>query len=168
MHESEKVKVKSLSRSQLFATPWTAAHQAPPCMGFSRQEYWSGVPLPSPMPPVKPKSTILQLKKKKKRWLLQKNGCPGHPPSLHNPTVSTPKITWYCFFMFQKNLKKTEHDWFTLGYMFIHCPISCGWGVGPCWHMEAESLRKYQWKVRSSKKEYGANWNYQPRNDLHL
>ena len=40
-----KVKVKSLSRVQLSATPWTAAHQAPPSMGFSRQEYWSGVPL---------------------------------------------------------------------------------------------------------------------------
>ena len=33
--------------SELFATPWTAAYQAPPSMGFSRQEYWSGVPLPS-------------------------------------------------------------------------------------------------------------------------
>ena len=44
-----KVKVKSLSRVRLFATPWTAAHQAPPSMGFSRQEYWSGVPLPSPI-----------------------------------------------------------------------------------------------------------------------
>ena len=42
------MKVKSLSRVRLFATPWTAAHQAPPSMGFSRQEYWSGVPLPSP------------------------------------------------------------------------------------------------------------------------
>ena len=40
--------MKSLSRVQLFATPWTAAYQAPPSMGFSRQEYWSGVPLPSP------------------------------------------------------------------------------------------------------------------------
>ena len=38
-----KVKVKSLSCVRLFATPWTAAHQAPPSMGFSRQEYWSGV-----------------------------------------------------------------------------------------------------------------------------
>ena len=37
-----KVKVRSLSRVQLLATPWTAAHQAPPSMGFSRQEYWSG------------------------------------------------------------------------------------------------------------------------------
>ena len=43
-----KVKGKSLSRIWLLATPWTAAHQAPPSMGFSRQEYWSGVPLPSP------------------------------------------------------------------------------------------------------------------------
>ena len=43
-----KVKVKSLSCVQLLATPWTAAHQAPTSMGFSRQEYWSGVPLPSP------------------------------------------------------------------------------------------------------------------------
>ena len=43
-----KVKVKSLSRVWLFTTPWTTAHQAPPPMGFSRQEYWSGVPLPSP------------------------------------------------------------------------------------------------------------------------
>ena len=43
-----KVKVKSLSCVQLLATSWTAAHQAPPFMGFSRQEYWSGVPLPSP------------------------------------------------------------------------------------------------------------------------
>ena len=43
-----KVKVKSLSHVWLLVTPWTAAYQAPPSMGFSRQEYWSGVPLPSP------------------------------------------------------------------------------------------------------------------------
>jgi len=43
-----KVKVKSLSRVQLLATPWTAAYQAPPSMGFSRQEYWSAMPSPSP------------------------------------------------------------------------------------------------------------------------
>ena len=50
-----KEKMKSLSRVQLLVTPWTAAHQAPPSMGFSRQEYWSGVSLPSlraePTPP---------------------------------------------------------------------------------------------------------------------
>ena len=43
-----KLKVKSLSHVWLLATPWTAAHQAPLSMGFSRQEYWSGVSLPSP------------------------------------------------------------------------------------------------------------------------
>ena len=42
------MKVKSLSRARLLVTPWTAAYQAPPSMGFSRQEYWSGLPLPSP------------------------------------------------------------------------------------------------------------------------
>ena len=50
MHESKKVKVKSLCRVRLLATPWTAAHQAPLSMGFSRK----GVPLPSPMPAPRP------------------------------------------------------------------------------------------------------------------
>ena len=43
-----KVKVKSPSRVRLFETPWTVAYQAPPSMGFSRREYWSGLPFPSP------------------------------------------------------------------------------------------------------------------------
>ena len=47
-----KVKVKSLSHVRLLVTLWTAAHQVPPSMGFSRQEYWSGVPLPSLAPAV--------------------------------------------------------------------------------------------------------------------
>ena len=54
--------VKSLSRVQLLATPWTAAFQAPPSMGFSRQEYWSGVPFPSPgVLPYPPSSKFLVL-----------------------------------------------------------------------------------------------------------
>ena len=40
--------VKSLSHVRLFATPWTVANESPPSMGFSRQEYWSGLPFPSP------------------------------------------------------------------------------------------------------------------------
>ena len=47
-----KVKVKSLSRIRLLETPWTAAYQAPLPMGFSRQEFWSGLPLPSPYEPL--------------------------------------------------------------------------------------------------------------------
>ena len=63
-----KVKVKSLSRVQLLATPWTAAYQAPPSMGFSRQEYWSGVPLPSPI------NTLLYTKQTTNKVILQTQG----------------------------------------------------------------------------------------------
>ena len=55
---------KSLSRVRLFATPWTVAHLAPLSMGFSRQEYWSGLPFPSPGdlpdPGIEPRSSALQ------------------------------------------------------------------------------------------------------------
>ena len=57
-------KVSSLSRVRLFVTPWTVAYQAPPSMGFSRQEYWSGVPFLSPGdlpdPGIEPGSPALQ------------------------------------------------------------------------------------------------------------
>ena len=46
--ERKKVKVKSFTHVLLFVTLWTVAHQAPPSMGFSKQEYWSGLPFPSP------------------------------------------------------------------------------------------------------------------------
>ena len=63
MNETEKVKVKSLSCVQLLATPWTAAYQAPPSMGFSRQEYWNGFSFPSPGdlpdPRIEPGSFVL-------------------------------------------------------------------------------------------------------------
>ena len=59
------MKVKSLSRVRLFETPWTVAYQAPPSMGFSRQEYWSGLPFPSPGdlpdPGIEPGSPTLQV-----------------------------------------------------------------------------------------------------------
>ena len=58
------MKVKSFSHVQLFGTPWTVAYQAPPSMEFSRQEYWSGLPFPSPGdlpdPGIKPRSPTLQ------------------------------------------------------------------------------------------------------------
>ena len=53
------MKVKSLSHARLLATPWTAAYQAPSSMGFSRQEYWSGLPLPSPFLIYKPNIIVL-------------------------------------------------------------------------------------------------------------
>ena len=56
--------VKSLSHVRLFVTPWTVDHQAPPSMGFTKQEYWSGFPFPSPgylpNPGIKPRSSTLQ------------------------------------------------------------------------------------------------------------
>ena len=55
--------VKSFSRVRLFATSWTVAYQVPPSMGFSRQEYWSGLPFPSlgdlPNPGIEPRSPTL-------------------------------------------------------------------------------------------------------------
>ena len=70
-----KVKVKSLSRVQVFATPWTVAHQAPPSMKFSRQEYWSGLPFPSPgdlpNPGIEPLSPTFQA-----------DALPSEPPDL--------------------------------------------------------------------------------------
>ena len=58
------MKVKLLSRVQFFGTPWTVAYQAPPSMGFSRQECWSGLPFPSPGdlpdPGIEPGSPALQ------------------------------------------------------------------------------------------------------------
>ena len=56
--------MKSLSLVRLFATPWTVVYQAPPSLGFSRQEYWSGLPFPSPgdlpNPGIEPGSSVLQ------------------------------------------------------------------------------------------------------------
>ena len=63
--KKKKVKVKSLSRVRLFAILWTVAHQALPSMGFSRQEYWSGLPFPSPgdLPNlgIEPRSPVLEV-----------------------------------------------------------------------------------------------------------
>ena len=78
---SLKVKVKSLSCVQLFATPWTVAYQSPPSMEFSRQEYWSGLPFPSPGdlpdPGMEPGSPALQT-----------DTLPSEPPGKHLKTVS--------------------------------------------------------------------------------
>ena len=74
--------LKLLSRVRLFATPWTVAHQAPPSMGFSRQEYWSGLPFPSPgdlpNPGIKPRSPTLQAD-------ALTSEPPGKPLTAHTP-----------------------------------------------------------------------------------
>ena len=62
--KKERNKVKSLSPVRLLGTPWTVVHQSPPSMGFSRQEYWNGLPFPSPRdlpdPGIEPRSPSLQ------------------------------------------------------------------------------------------------------------
>ena len=70
------MKVKLLSRVQLFMTPWTVAYQAPPSMGFSRQEYWSGLPFspPGDLPDPEVESRSLTL---------QADALPSEPPGKH-------------------------------------------------------------------------------------
>ena len=70
------MKVKLLSRVQLLVTPWTAAYQAPLSMGFSRQEYWSGLPLPSPTQrqQLQLKACLLDTTNKYKQFLVSKQG----------------------------------------------------------------------------------------------
>ena len=78
-----KVKVKSLSCVLLFVTPWTGAYQASPSMGFSRQEYWSGLPFPSPgdlpNPGIKPGSPALK-----------SDALTSEPPG--KPEMATPSV----------------------------------------------------------------------------
>ena len=79
------VKVKSLSRVRLFVIPWTVVYQASLSMGFSRQEYWSGLPFPSPGdlpdPGIKPRSPALQA-----------DALPSEPPG--KPHQKTSPMTW--------------------------------------------------------------------------
>ena len=82
-----KVKVKSLSHVQLFVTSWTIACQPPPSIGFSRQEYWSGLPFPSPGdlpdPGIKPRSPALQA-----------DPLPSEPPVLSLSSVQLFMTPW--------------------------------------------------------------------------
>ena len=85
-------KVKSLNRVRLFATPWIVAYQAPPSMEFSRQEYWSGLPFPSPVIYYK------QSQKKKQfftenRTLVWEENLTTKPPSLILITSNTSYVS---------------------------------------------------------------------------
>ena len=86
-HLKVKVKVTSLSHVQLFVTPWTVACQSPPSIGFSRHEYWSGLPFPSPGdlpdPGIKPRSPALQA-----------DPLPSEPPVLSLGSVQLFMTPW--------------------------------------------------------------------------
>ena len=83
------MKVKSLSRTRLLATPWTVAHQAPPSMGFSRQEYWSGVPLPSPAIRAEKEIKGIQIGKEEVKLTLFADDMILY---IENPKISTRKL----------------------------------------------------------------------------
>ena len=89
--QADKVKVKSLSRVRLFATPWSVAHSAPPPMGFSRQGYWSGLPFPSARnlsdPGIEPRSPTLQAD-------TLTSEPPGNPMTNLNSILKSRDITW--------------------------------------------------------------------------
>ena len=74
-----KVKVKSLGLVRLLVTAWAAAYQAPPSMGFSRREYWSGVPLPSPILAVEQSNSLQMCYVNFTIWTEQKREGKGHP-----------------------------------------------------------------------------------------
>ena len=92
-----KVKVKLFSRALLFATPWTAAHQAPPSMGFSRQEYWSRVPLPSPnyvfISSVQFSLSVVSDSLRSHELQQARPPCPSPTPRVHSN--SCPLSWWY-------------------------------------------------------------------------
>ena len=93
-----KVKVKSLTRVQLSATPWTAAYQAPLSMGFSRQEYWSGMPSPSPPSMLKTGKSISLTSISAK---LQTTNLPeGVTDNWASPSQCMQKWPHFCFYFF--------------------------------------------------------------------
>ena len=106
--------VKSLSRVRLFATPWTVTYQAPPSLGFSRQEYWSGLPFPSPAdlpnPGIKPGSPVLQA-----------DALPSEPPDLID--TDWPFLTQcWCHYLKSKwsvNLSKPIINEFHSDHLFL-------------------------------------------------
>ena len=104
-----KVRVKSLSRVQLFATPWTIANQVPPSMGLSRQAYWSGLSFPSPgnlpKPGIEPGSptvgrrfTVWATRVSHFKWWVNANlSCwQGDFPTIVSGTKMSPNLLFFC------------------------------------------------------------------------
>ena len=120
LHWKWKIKVKSLSHVWLFAIPWTVAHQAPTSMGFSRQEYWSGLPFPSPgdlpKPGIEPRSPTLQA-----------DALTSEPPG--KPIVTTRgEASYYHFLLSDQKLWKRTGWWGAVWVM----------GVREAWRQKEE------------------------------
>ena len=103
-----KVKVKSLSPAQFFVTPWTVAYQAPLSMGFSRQEYWSGLPFPSPgelpSPRIEPGSPALQAD----ALTSQPPGKPSFHEILLNEKVKA-QYSMYSNYLYRQDYRKNRY-----------------------------------------------------------
>ena len=118
-----KVKVKSLSCVRLFVTPWTAAYQAPLSMGFSRQEYWSGLPLPSPKMfrlvhniPCCYVTSVMSDSVRPHRWQPTRLPCPWDSPG-QNTGVG-------CYFLLQCMKVKSESE-VTQSCLTCSDPMDC-------------------------------------------
>ena len=102
------MKVKSLSHVRLFVTLWTVAHKAPPSMGFLRQEYWSGLPFPSPAdlpdPVIKPRSPALQA------YTLTSEPPGKLEPSKILPSLVLPFSPEHLLFLQPRTLPLGKHD----------------------------------------------------------
>ena len=115
------MKVKSLSRFQLFETPWTAAHQAPPSMGFSRQEYWGGVPVPSPI-------TAIGIRiPKERKWKRQKANFIRFSQGLGHPWLRF--LSLRLFFLSHSSFFLMVSACLKLGSLINLFPASRIWGV---------------------------------------
>ena len=115
--------MKSLSRVRLFGTPWTVAYQAPLSLGFSRQEYWSGLPFSSPgdlpNPGIEPRSPVLQA-----------DALPSEPPGKHINSKpqgnSLRKIRLSLFYRYEKAKFKNTSLASTVGQTKSGCPkLAC-------------------------------------------
>ena len=127
------MKVKLLSRVRLFVTPWTAAHQAPPSMGFSRQEYWSGVPLPSPSYAIPLHKNIYHL-----YWFLKTNS------SIFSMEFKLP----YCWIKMQ-NQSCVERIVSKISLRSL-CWLKCNWGKNK-WEILENNVDKLPNNVQSFK-----------------
>ena len=113
--------MKSLSRVRLFVTPWTVAYQAPLSMGFSRQEYWSGLPFPSPGdlpdPGIEPGSPVLQADVLPSEPIINHQKCcwiTEPVPTPHGPPILLSFMSWFLL------LNATS-----LLYLTVLCTGSC-------------------------------------------
>ena len=144
---SVKVKVKLLSRVRLFATPWTVGYEAPPSMGFSRQECWNGLPFPSPGdlpdPGIEPGSLALQA-----------DALPSEPSVGQTIFIVTPKyyLPFHCADIWNKDAKATGVKTCCIlstikvsSCTSTHCTFYCHTNVvGKKFHLRTPLKKKYK------------------------